>query len=123
MALRIGVYLQVSLALIFFRANSLHSAFAMFADLAGRHGAGHIGSLLDAALGFALFPIVWFMPNTQQILGEESTAPTATAASSTPLFSRLRWSPSIAWSLVIATLFFAVLANIDQTSSFLYFQF
>jgi len=123
MALRIGVYLQVSLALIFFRANSLHSAFAMFADLTGRHGAGHIGSLLDAALGFALFPIVWFMPNTQQILGEESTAPTATAASSTPLFSRLRWSPSIAWSLVIATLFFAVLANIDQTSSFLYFQF
>jgi len=119
MALRIGVYLQVSLALIFFRADSLHSAFAMFADLTGRHGAGHIGSLLDAALGFALFPIVWFMPNTQQILGEEPTPPTTT----NPIVARLRWSPSIGWSLVIATLFFAVLANIDQTSSFLYFQF
>jgi D-alanyl-lipoteichoic acid acyltransferase DltB (MBOAT superfamily) len=120
MAMRIGVYLQVSLALIFFRADSLHSAFAMLRDLAGLHGAGHIGNLLDATLGFALFPIVWFMPNTQQILGEE---PTATSAPSTPLLTRLRWSPSIAWSLVIATLFFAVLANIDQTSSFLYFQF
>ena len=139
MALRLGVYLQVSIALIFFRADSLHAALAMLRDLIGLHGAGHIATLLDAALGFALFPIVWFLPNTQQILGQESsqdaaghapTAPTSTtqttpdfASAPTSFFYRLRWSPSIRWSLVIAVLFFAVLANIDQTSSFLYFQF
>jgi D-alanyl-lipoteichoic acid acyltransferase DltB (MBOAT superfamily) len=119
MALRVGVYLQVAVALIFFRADSLHAAFAMLRDLTGLHGLGHIGSLLDAGIGFALFPIVWFMPNTQQILGEEPLAPGA----STSIFSRLRWSTSIGWSIVIAVLFFAVLANIDETSSFLYFQF
>ena len=118
MALRIGVYLQVAFALIFFRADSLHAAFSMIGDLTGRHGAGHIGSLLNAFAGFALFPVVWFLPNTQQILGEQ-TSSTFGAGS---LLSRLRWSPNLGWSLVIALLFFAILANME-TSSFLYFQF
>jgi D-alanyl-lipoteichoic acid acyltransferase DltB (MBOAT superfamily) len=136
MALRLGVYLQVSIALVFFRADSLHASFAMLRDLIGLHGAGHLATLLDASLGFALFPVVWFLPNTQQILGQESsnasTNQTSTAltlpapdfaSAPTSFFYRLRWSPSIRWSLVITVLFFAVLANIDQTSSFLYFQF
>jgi hypothetical protein len=119
MALRIGVYLQVSLALIFFRADSLHAAFAMLHDLFGGNGRGHTGNLLDGALGLALFPIVWFMPNTQQILGEE---PAASAAPSI-LLPRLRWSSNLVWGVVMAVLFFAILANLDHTSSFLYFQF
>ena len=119
MALRIGVYLQVSLALIFFRADSTHAAFAMLRDLLGGHGAGHIGSLLDGAFGLVLFPIVWFMPNTQQILGEEPS----TSAAPSSLLPKLRWSPNLAWGLVMAVLFFAILANLDHTSSFLYFQF
>jgi len=119
MALRIGVYLQVSLALVFFRADTTHAAFAMLHDLFGGNGVGHIGSLLDGALGLALFPVVWFMPNTQQILGEEPS----TSAAPTPLFSRLRWSPNLMWGLAMATLFFAILANLDHTTSFLYFQF
>jgi alginate O-acetyltransferase complex protein AlgI len=119
MALRLGVYLQVSLALIFFRADSIHGAFAMLGDLFGAHGHGHIGSLLEASLGLALFPVVWFMPNTQQILGEEPTA----SAAPTILLSRLRWSPNLGWGLAMAVLFFAILANLGETSSFLYFQF
>jgi alginate O-acetyltransferase complex protein AlgI len=119
LALQIGVYLQVSLALIFFRADSLPAAFGMFHDLIGRNGFGHIGSLLDATLGFVLFPVVWFLPNTQQILGEEP----AGNAAPTAFFSRLRWTPTIGWGIVIVVLFFAVLANIDETTSFLYFQF
>ena len=119
MALRLGVYLQVALALLFFRADSLQAALAMLRDLAGLHGIGHLGTLLDATFGFALFPVVWFMPNTQQILGEQPGGGSASAA----LFQRLRWTPSLGWGLAAAVLFFAVLANIDQTSSFLYFQF
>jgi len=119
MAQRIGVYLQVSFALIFFRANSTHAAFAMLHDLFGGHGFGHIGTLLDGALGLALFPVVWFMPNTQQILGEEPV----TTRSPTSLVPRLRWSPNLGWGLVMAVLFFAILANLGETTSFLYFQF
>jgi len=118
MALRMGVYLQVAFALIFFRADSLHAAFAMIGDLAGLRGAGHVGSLLNAFAGFALFPVVWFLPNTQQILGEQGPASTTGSA----LLSRLRWSPNLGWGLAMALLFFAILANME-TSSFLYFQF
>ena len=35
----------------------------------------------------------------------------------------LRWSPSLAWGVVVAVLFFAVLANIGSPEPFLYFQF
>ena len=118
MALRVGMYLQVAFALIFFRADSLHAAFAMIGDLVGLRGAGHIGSLLNAFAGFALFPVVWFLPNTQQILGEQGPGSAAGSA----LLSRLRWSPNLGWGLAMALLFFAILANME-TSSFLYFQF
>ena len=118
MGLRIGVYLQVAFALIFFRADTLPAAFAMIGDLVGLRGAGHVGSLLNAFAGFALFPVVWFLPNTQQILGEQ---PSATLGASS-LLARLRWSPNLGWGLAMALLFFAILANME-TSSFLYFQF
>ncbi len=119
MALQIGVYLQVSLALIFFRADTLHAAFAMLGDLVGLRGRGHVGSLLNAFIGFALFPIVWFMPNTQQILNEEP----ANSGLSSGILPRLRWSPNLGWGLAMAVLFFAILANLDQNQPFLYFQF
>ncbi len=132
LAMMIGVYLQVTFAIIFFRSESMHSAFALLADMFGAHGAGHLGELLDGVLAFALFPVVWFLPNTQQILGQE-TGPGGIATSpGTPnvnpppapsLFSHLRWSPSLGWLAIMAILFFAILANLDSTARFLYFQF
>jgi alginate O-acetyltransferase complex protein AlgI len=118
LAYRLGVYLQVSVALVFFRADSLHGAFALLHDLVGHNGAGHIGSALDGALGFALFPIVWFLPNTQEILGEEPVGAHGRAS----IWPILRWKPNIGWTIVMAVLFFAILANMES-SSFLYFQF
>ena len=135
LAMMIGVYLQVSFALIFFRSSSLHSAVSMLGDLVGAHGAGHARTLLDGWLAFALLPVVWFLPNTQQILGQEPTpeapqpghhTPTSDRvdpAAPTPLLSRFRWSPNLGWAVLMAVLFFAVLANLDHTTSFLYFQF
>ena len=135
LTMMIGVYLQVTFALIFFRSDSLPAAFALVRDLFGHGGAGHLSTLLDGALAFALFPVVWFFPNTQQILRQERTpslpqpghpSPTsepADPAAPTPVLSYLRWSPSLGWALVMAVLFFAVLANLDSTTSFLYFQF
>jgi alginate O-acetyltransferase complex protein AlgI len=132
LAMMIGVYLQVTFALIFFRSESLRAAGAFLRDMAGAHGAGHMEQLLAGAAAFALFPVVWFMPNTQQILGQE-TGPGGIATSpGTPnvnpgpapaIFPGLRWSPNLRWALVMAVLLFAVLANLDSTVRFLYFQF
>src|ERR1035441_8310020 len=62
-----GVYLQVTLAVIFFRSDSPSSAFALIADMFGRNSPGRLDELMTGALAFALFPVVWFFPNTQQI--------------------------------------------------------
>jgi alginate O-acetyltransferase complex protein AlgI len=138
LAMMVGVYLQVTFALIFFRSDSLHAAFGLLGDMFGANGPGHLGDLLEGTLAFAMFPVVWFLPNTQQILGQETgphgvaTAPgsmgsAGTAALNPPpaptLLSRLHWTPNLGWAVVMAVLFFAVLANLDNTASFLYFQF
>ena len=83
-------------------------------------------------MAFALFPVVWFFPNTQQLLGQE-TGPGGIAASpGTPavnpspaptLFPGLRWRPNLGWAIVMAVLFFACLTNLDSPVRFLYFQF
>ena len=117
--MRAGVFIQVALALVFFHADSLSAALRLLGDLFAFHGVGHFGSLLDAGLAFALFPVVWLLPNTQQILREE---PASTAAP-VSLLSRLHWQPNLRWGLAIAVLFFAVLANLGKPASFLYFQF
>lgn len=114
MAMRLGMYLQVAFALVFFRADSTHAALAYLRDLSAQHGVGQAGTLMDGVFAFALFPVVWWMPNTQQILGEEPVREGA---------GWLRWKPSLAWMVVVAVLFFATLARMDQSSSFLYFQF
>ena len=130
--LMLGVYAQVCFALIFFRSDSLGAAFALLRDMAGRHGAGHTGNLLDGLLAFALFPVVWFLPNTQQILGQETSSTGVATSPGTPavnpvpaptLLAGLRWTPNLRWAVVMAVLLFAVLANLDSTASFLYFQF
>jgi alginate O-acetyltransferase complex protein AlgI len=133
LAMMVGVYVQVTFALIFFRSSSTHAALALLHDIAGAHGIGSAGSLADGWLAFALFPIVWFMPNTQQILGQETApevpipgpgAPSTIAHEQAPsIFPRVRWSPTLGWGLLMAALFFAVLVELDRPAAFLYFQF
>jgi D-alanyl-lipoteichoic acid acyltransferase DltB (MBOAT superfamily) len=132
LAMMIGVYLQVTVALIFFRSDSMRSAVALLGDMIGRHGAGHFSEILEGTLAFALFPIVWFFPNTQQILGQETRPGGISLSPGTPnvnpppaptILSRLHWTPNLGWAFVMFILLFAVIANLDNTTSFLYFQF
>jgi hypothetical protein len=127
-----GVYLQIIFALIFFRSDSMHSALALLADMFGRNGAGRFDEVLSGSLAFCLFPVVWFFPNTQQILGQETGpggiatspgTPNVNPAPAPTLFAGLRWRPNVGWAVVMAVVLFAVLANLDSTTSFLYFQF
>ncbi len=135
LALMLGVYLQVAFALIFFRSASLAAAISLLHDLAGAHGLGPVSTLLDGALAFALFPVVLFLPNTQQILGQERapaqpslghhtpTSDLRNPAAPSPWLTRLRWRPNLVWAIALAILFFATLANLDANVPFLYFQF
>ncbi len=131
-AMMVGVYLQVCFALIFFRASSLHGAFTFLSALAGLHPSSLQPDISAGAWAFALFPVVWFFPNTQQILGQETrrdgiaTSPGTPAVNPTPapsILTHLRWKPDLLWATALAILFFAVLVSLDSTSTFLYFQF
>ena len=56
LAMMVGVYLQVTFALIFFRSDSIHSAFALIADMAGNHGFGPLDARLAGGSPSPSFP-------------------------------------------------------------------
>jgi hypothetical protein len=115
----------VVIAQILFRADSMHDAFAMFAGMFGLHGAAlperstMLASLVRLPVRFA---IVWFLPNTQQILGLAS--PPEGPKWIQRLFDRFFvWRPSVSWALALGIAFLMSLAWMQDTTRFLYFQF
>jgi D-alanyl-lipoteichoic acid acyltransferase DltB (MBOAT superfamily) len=77
-------------------------------------------SPVKAAAGLAVcFSFVWFLPNTQEILGE---APRE-AAHNPGILKRLVWTPNFASAAVVIALFAYCFAMLDASTSFLYFQF
>ena len=114
--LRVNVIAMI--AFIFFRAASTRVALALLKAMAGLNG--HVAGHVDRAslMALVLLPVVWFMPNTQQILGE-----TETGKDPDPAPLGLRWKLSAAWALVMALTFFLGLVYMSSGSTFLYFQF
>jgi alginate O-acetyltransferase complex protein AlgI len=120
-------FLCAIVALVFFRANSLSHASSMLVAMAGMDSAasfvspgGYKFKLLRIAFGFA---IVWFLPNTQQILSRYKPSLEKSAWQQPGVPRRMLWCPDIAWGLALGVLFFCVLVEIQNPSTFLYFQF
>jgi len=112
----------VLLAQVFFRATSIPHALQVVAGLIGRHGVGLDGlRTLDrsAFYVFALLPVIWFFPNTQEILGRT----TAIRANIFGTGGAALWRPNLAWAGALGVLLVGVLWFMTDTSTFLYFQF
>jgi hypothetical protein len=77
-------------------------------------------ALPEVLLGLA---IVWGLPNTQQILTKFKPSLQKTAWNQEGVPRLLLWSPSTGWALAVGLLFFMVLVELQQPSTFLYFQF
>src|SRR5271154_3288974 len=72
-----------------------------------------------AFLVLALFPVVWFLPNTQEILGQAKGEHSDITG-----FAKIAlWRPNLAWATSLGVAMIAVLWYMTDTSSFLYFQF
>ena len=112
-------YLAVLVAEVFFRADSLPSAWTVLAGMTGRHGIGAGWPLLQIILIAVLFFIVWLMPNTQEILGE---AP-QDAEPNWSILPQLRWSPAFTWWFATSAAFVISMFYSNAGSTFLYFQF
>jgi D-alanyl-lipoteichoic acid acyltransferase DltB (MBOAT superfamily) len=141
--------LAVMLGWVFFRAGTLGGASGMLRGLLGGNGlalpAGYLDKLGGAGQAMAnvgvqfrevplfcgipgllllagLFLIVWFLPNTQEIFGEENVG----IGEREPLSSHwrwLRWRPAIGWALLAAGLSLYAVYRINEANEFLYYQF
>ncbi|SFS13461.1 D-alanyl-lipoteichoic acid acyltransferase DltB, MBOAT superfamily [Granulicella pectinivorans] len=125
-------FLCIVVSLVFFRASSVDHALSMLGGMAGIHGlsAPPATNWYDASDMHRAFPliaiglaIVWFLPNTQQILTHFKPSLQKTAWDQRGVPERLTWAPNRVWALVVGALFFVVLVKLQQPATFLYFQF
>jgi hypothetical protein len=125
-------FLAVVVAWVFFRADSLASAEAILAGMAGFNGTLEKWVPVREGLKVILpsLAVVWLFPNVRQIMcsyqptwddmaGKETPAPLMSGR----LARTLTWRPSRLWALVMAGIFIVCLDSLSKVSEFLYFQF
>jgi alginate O-acetyltransferase complex protein AlgI len=119
-------FVAVVSAQLFFRADSVQDAFSVLRGAIGINGLGQVPDTGTALLPWAalglLFGIIWWFPNTQEILGQYSAEQRAETAGSQNLHW-LRWQPTWKWSAAICVALFACFVLMKPASRFLYFQF
>jgi alginate O-acetyltransferase complex protein AlgI len=111
--------LCVMLAMVQFRADGLGDAFAVYAGMLGLHGPGTPLRITSVAKFAGLLGVVWFMPNTQEILGEQATQGVATIS----LVKSPGFKPTILWWGAATVTFMLAIAYSSSSTTFLYFQF
>jgi len=145
---RLITFVFVVAAWVIFRAESLDVAAVVYQGMLGRSGISLPSELRMLAPilepynvkfdGFpiyggnwgmlklvALLCIVWFVPNTYQVMKRYKPALVeknyVTRELETPI--RLQWRLHVAWGLFIAVLAVLSIMNLSRISEFLYFQF
>jgi hypothetical protein len=96
-----------------------------FGDWLSRHGVAFGATPALARTGvvhwiWILLLIVWFAPNTQQIMAASRPALGIPQGSAE---SRWQWRPAMASALVVVAMALAAIVNLNRHSEFLYFQF
>jgi len=120
-------FLCVVVSLVFFRATSTGHAIQVLASMVGLHRSSTF--MLDGLMAKRIVTLVpclaiaWFMPNTQQILSRFKPSLQQTAWDSSLVDKPFLWRPNTRWAFAIGILFFIVLTQMEDPSTFLYFQF
>jgi alginate O-acetyltransferase complex protein AlgI len=139
-------FLSVVVAWVFFRAATLNGALTLLWAMLGNHGISmpeglglRLGSLTpwliaqgitftpgggrDFVMTFlwvaALLPMVFFAPNTQQVMGHFKPALDQDAGDSL----HWQWQPRRGWVVVMTLVLASGLMMLSRPSEFLYFQF
>jgi alginate O-acetyltransferase complex protein AlgI len=118
-------FIAVIVGQIFFRAQSTADALHLLAGMAGFNGIAARAAMPAALysnhgyLAILLLPVIWFFPNTQEILGQAKAVRGNIFRFAAVPF----WRPNLMWATSLAVAFVAALWYMTDTSSFLYFQF
>ena len=142
-------FVAVVVAWVFFRAASVDAALGMLRGMTGANGFAAPRWAADVALSLPLVPVladlgwpvpplglmgvllavllavVWFAPNTHELMGRYDRALEPYPASPAAAMPAPRWRPSPAMAVVAGAAFFACLLGLlaEKPSEFLYFQF
>jgi D-alanyl-lipoteichoic acid acyltransferase DltB (MBOAT superfamily) len=119
---RIAVFLAVTVAWVFFRADSLGSAINMLAGLSGAGGIGQVAPLSLVYLAACLF-IAWILPNTNQIFERSMPTLPPNPDAGRPAPRMLLWAPNLAWAVAAGGALAGCALAMNQASPFLYFRF
>jgi len=116
------VFFAVTIAWVFFRADSIATAFAMLGAMSGIHGFGTTDIVTLSWLIFC-FIVVWALPNTYQIFARfRPTLPVRPEiAGAEPRL--LVWRPNAVGAAMIGAVFACCVLTISKFSPFLYFRF
>ena len=138
-------FLAVVVAWVFFRAADLQSALEILRAMTGWNGISLPAALLDrlGALGpalgiapstgggrvfvlnwlwvLALLPVVFCLPNVQQMMARFE--PSRDAEQLLPVAARWQWQPNLRWAAVMAVVLAFGLLSLTRPTEFLYFQF
>ena len=98
----------------------------MLLSMVTLHSAG--GSCLPPGLGNFLWVlvglfVVFFAPNTQQLMGRAWAGFSVYRHSTPVLRAGLRWRPHLAWGFFMGLIFAVCLFGMSSASEFLYFKF
>lgn len=144
-------FFAVVIGWVFFRAQNVDSAVAVLSGMAGANGvvlpkgwygyfdSGMTNLILSTGIQFGdsgqfrgalqiawitgLLAIVWFMPNTQQIMAHYSPALGRIDTYRGVLAGWIQWRPSWIWALATAVISGWSILDMTKVSEFLYFQF
>lgn len=148
---RITTFLAVVVSWVFFRAESVEAAISILSGMIGINGIvvrpswlsalgplgqflsdigvqvgmGRVGLEKDAILwSVALLLVVWFLPNTQQIMARYKPAFEIYPGEIKSVRYRiLQWRPTIGWLSLVAVGATLSIFSLVKVSEFLYFQF
>lgn len=132
---RLITFLAVALAWVLFRAESLSAAGAIYAGLVAIPADLPLGVLAVDLVWLAFWMgIVWFWPNTQQIMAlvkpafdygrhDRNKDPLLLPIEGTRFARLATWRPAMMSAIVVGVAASAALLSLQRVSEFLYFQF
>jgi alginate O-acetyltransferase complex protein AlgI len=110
---RVAMFFAVTIAWVFFRADSIAAAFAMLCGMSG----------MTMSWLAACFIVAWVLPNTYQIFARfRPTLPVRPeVAGAEPRL--LAWRPNAVGAVTSGVVFACCVLTINKFSPFLYFRF
>src|SRR5262249_780433 len=96
----VTTFVAFTFTLVFFKAPSTAIGMRMVTSMLGQNSAAATVNLFDVGLIAILLAVVWFLPNSQEIVGistPKSVPSAATSGIRANLRRYLTWQPSAGW--------------------------